>query len=308
MRKIKYTLLVCEHLFAAFHFLQESQSDDSRVSLSKWIGFWHKKPLKYESALPRREKKIASLKSTHNPFGIILETSQWSRDKKGVFHKLGTHYAFANVPSNPLMVTFSGEGVARYFDKKEARKRIHLGDNIAWTSTILNNSKPYDYIDNDEEQALESNYFMSIRFGYLFLRNGDSTIIKPYSPYRFSRQLVFYQRIPGALANDNRNASLAEGLRYWRICVLDKSMSRATFPPITPNVKKLFADDYKTWWSKTHGNFLDGYLQTLVEAAGPISTKIPEVAHQECSNAVPHTRNSFTPLVMSSEQCKGKGP
>ncbi|MCD9637946.1 hypothetical protein HAX54_021497 [Datura stramonium] len=73
-------------------------------------------------------------------------------------------------------------------------------------------------------------------------------------------------------------------------------MSRATFPPITPNVKKLFADDYKTWWSKPHGNFLDGYLQNLVDAAGPISTKILEVAHQECSNVVPQTRNSFTPM------------
>ncbi|MCD9645052.1 hypothetical protein HAX54_033705 [Datura stramonium] len=51
-------------------------------------------------------------------------------------------------------------------------------------------------------------------------------------------------------------------------------MSRASFPPITPNVKKLFANDYMTWWLKMHGNFLDGYLQTLVDAARLISTKI----------------------------------
>ncbi|MCE0482258.1 hypothetical protein HAX54_040840 [Datura stramonium] len=73
-------------------------------------------------------------------------------------------------------------------------------------------------------------------------------------------------------------------------------MSHANFPSITPNVKKLFADDYKTWSSKMHENFLDGYLQTLVDAGGPISTKILEVAHQECSNAIPQTGNSFTPL------------
>ncbi|MCD9639227.1 hypothetical protein HAX54_023609 [Datura stramonium] len=53
-------------------------------------------------------------------------------------------------------------------------------------------------------------------------------------------------------------------------------MSRVTFSPVTPNIKKLFADDYKTWWSKTHGNFLDNYFQILVDAAGPISTKISE--------------------------------
>ncbi|MCE2055592.1 hypothetical protein HAX54_042934 [Datura stramonium] len=57
-----------------------------------------------------------------------------------------------------------------------------------------------------------------------------------------------------------------------------------------------------------HENFLDGYLQTLMDAAGPISIKISEVAHQEYSNAVPRTENSFTPLVMSLEQYKGKGP
>ncbi|MCE5166819.1 hypothetical protein HAX54_027485, partial [Datura stramonium] len=170
-------------------------------------------------------------------------------------HYFKTHYALANVPSNPLIVAFSGEGAARYFDKNEARKRIHLGDNIAWTSTMLNNSEPYNYIYNDEAQALESNYFMSIRFGYLSLRNGNSTIIKSYSPHRFSRQFGFYQRIPCTLANDNRSASLVEGLRYWHICVLDKSMS-----------------------------------------PGPISTEISEVAHQECSNAIPQTGNSFTPL------------
>ncbi|MCD7456871.1 hypothetical protein HAX54_033392 [Datura stramonium] len=49
-------------------------------------------------------------------------------------------------------------------------------------------------------------------------------------------------------------------------------------------------------------------VQTLLTGCWLISTKIPEVAHQECSNAVPQTGNSFTPLVMSSEQCKGKGP
>ncbi|MCE3216020.1 hypothetical protein HAX54_004479 [Datura stramonium] len=77
-------------------------------------------------------------------------------------------------------------------------------------------------------------------------------------------------------AYDNRSASLDKGLRYWRICVLHRSMSHATFPPVTPDVKKLFADDYMTWWSKTHGNFLDNYFQILVDAPGPISTKISE--------------------------------
>ncbi|MCD7455300.1 hypothetical protein HAX54_027769 [Datura stramonium] len=73
-------------------------------------------------------------------------------------------------------------------------------------------------------------------------------------------------------------------------------------------MKKLFADDYKTSWLKAHENFLDGYLQILVDAARPITTKILEVAHQECSNSVPQIGNSYTPLVIPSEKYKGKGP
>ncbi|MCD9641101.1 hypothetical protein HAX54_026974, partial [Datura stramonium] len=190
----RYIPRVCKYLFTDFHYLQESKTDSSRVSLSKWIGFWYKKALRYEPALPRREKKTAHLKSMHNPTRAIPETSQWSRDEEGVFSKLGvkpakkeetyleallpcwlcafvrhseegdftrletfkiattmaskqkislvvpilqasivvsTRYALANGPSNPPMVDFSGEGVARYFDKKEEKKRIHHGDNIA---------------------------------------------------------------------------------------------------------------------------------------------------------------------------------
>ncbi|MCD9639493.1 hypothetical protein HAX54_024064 [Datura stramonium] len=258
----RYIPRVCEYLFTTFHYLQESKTDSSRVSLSRWIGFWYKKYLRYEPAPPRREKKTARLKFMHNPIGAIPETSQWSRGEEGVFSKFGVKPAkkeetylaaffscwlcafvfplkegdfirpetfkmetmmdtkrkislalpvlasiYSDWPSNPLMVAFLGEGVARYYDKKKARKRIHQGDNIAWASTMLNNSEPYDYIDDNDALELELNYFESIRFGYLPLRNGNSAIIEPYSPHRFSHQFGFYQRIPGVSAYNNRSAS-----------------------------------------------------------------------------------------------------
>ncbi|XP_059280453.1 uncharacterized protein LOC132034190 [Lycium ferocissimum] len=84
-------------------------------------------------------------------------------------------------------------------------------------------------------------------------------------------------------------------------------MSCATFPPVTPNVKKLFADDYRTWWSKTHGNFLDDYFQYLVDAAGPISNALLEGTHQGCTIAAPKADDSFLPEVILTEKCKGKG-
>ncbi|MCD7459579.1 hypothetical protein HAX54_041348 [Datura stramonium] len=76
---------------------------------------------------------------------------------------------------------------------------------------MLNNFDPYDYIDSNDALDLELNYFMSIHFGYLSLRNGNSIIIEPYSPHRFSRQFGFYQRIPSSLAYASSHED-----RYWR--------------------------------------------------------------------------------------------
>lgn len=85
------------------------------------------------------------------------------------------------------MDTFSGEGGARYFEKKDARKRIHGGATIAWDATLINRPNAYHYRDDVTEKEYQSNFFMSIRSNYLFLRNGDVFIIEFYSPHRFSR-------------------------------------------------------------------------------------------------------------------------
>ncbi|MCD7451342.1 hypothetical protein HAX54_011126 [Datura stramonium] len=186
----------------------EDKTDSSRVSLSRWIGFWVKKGLRYEPAPPRRENKTTRLKSSHNSTGAIPEISQCSRDEEW------THYALENGLSNSPMIAFSGEGVARYFDKKEARKRIHQGDNIAWVSMMLNNSELYDYIENNDAPELELNYFMSIRFGYLPLRNENSIIIEPYSPHQFSRQFGFYQGIPAGSISTKTSEVAPQGCSH----------------------------------------------------------------------------------------------
>ena len=72
------------------------------------------------------------------------------------------------------------------------------------------------------------------------------------------------------MKNDIRSASLDNGLTFWRICAMRQSASPATSPSIIRNVGKSFGSNYKTWWKKTHGKFLDDHLQALVDAAGPI--------------------------------------
>ncbi|KAG5592228.1 hypothetical protein H5410_042742 [Solanum commersonii] len=103
-----------------------------------------------------------------------------------------THYPLTSGPSLPRMVVYFGESVAKYFDKDEARKRVHRGENIVWNGTMLSRPHPTYYIDDGKAPELQLAYFMSLRFNYLPLSRGGSFVTEPYSPHRFSRQFGFH--------------------------------------------------------------------------------------------------------------------
>ncbi|KAH0656187.1 hypothetical protein KY285_031069 [Solanum tuberosum] len=176
---------------------------------------------------------------------------------------LKTHYPLTSGPSLPRMVVYSGEGAAKYFDKDEARKRVHRGKSIVWNATMLSRPHPTYYIDDGKAPELELAYFMSLRFNYLPLRRRGSFVIEPYSPHRFSRQFGFHQDIPGYLENDIRAESLDEGLRYWRICISHATMSKATFPPVVTSAKKLYTTQYSSWWERSYGMVLEDNLDVM---------------------------------------------
>ncbi|KAL0283518.1 UNVERIFIED_CONTAM: hypothetical protein Sangu_2884000 [Sesamum angustifolium] len=81
-------------------------------------------------------------------------------------------------------------------------------------------------VDDGHAEELDHSYFVAIRSSCLTLRQGVKFIIEPYSPHRFGRQFGYYQDVPGTLKYDTCVASLEEGLRYWRLCVLSKSSSK----------------------------------------------------------------------------------
>lgn len=110
-----------------------------------------------------------------------------------------THFPLSNGPSIPLMTAYSGEGGVKYFDGELARKCIHQGDSVVWTSTMPSKSDPCHFVDNDKDEEIEISYFMSLHFNLLPFRYGGSFILEPYSPHRFSRQFGFYQGLPRIL-------------------------------------------------------------------------------------------------------------
>ncbi|KAL0311585.1 UNVERIFIED_CONTAM: hypothetical protein Sangu_2453200 [Sesamum angustifolium] len=112
------------------------------------------------------------------------------------------------------MTRFSGEGGAKYYEQREARKHFHKAEFISWACNMLVKDMPFKFVDNGHAEELDHNYFVAICSSSLTLCQGGRFIIEPYSPHRFGHQFGYYQDVPGTLKYDTRVASLEEGLRY----------------------------------------------------------------------------------------------
>ncbi|KAL0378567.1 UNVERIFIED_CONTAM: hypothetical protein Sradi_3162200 [Sesamum radiatum] len=163
------------------------------------------------------------------------------------------------------------EGGAKYYDPREARKRIHKAEFVSWACNMIVKNRPFKFVDNGDAEELDHNFFIAIRSSYLTLCQGDKFIIEPYSPHRFGRQFGYFQDVPGTLKYDTRAASLEEGFRYWRLCILSKFSSKAWLPGLPTNAKKFCLEVYKAWWAKVHWTFLDDNIACL------ISPKLPKI-------------------------------
>ena len=109
------------------------------------------------------------------------------------------------------MVDFFGEGGAKPFNEKFARKFIHT--NISWDVNLF--SKNRDILI-DYNAALDGppyNYFISTRSSYLLVRCNNGIIIEPYSPHRFARRLGFCQSVSRVLKKDIRTISIDDFIR-----------------------------------------------------------------------------------------------
>lgn len=93
------------------------------------------------------------------------------------------------------MVTFYGEGGARYYDSRDARKQIHKEGLIYWTFNMFTDKWNLMHFDNVRASDTEHSYYMFVRSNYLPICNGDHFMIEPDSPHRFSHQFGYYQEI-----------------------------------------------------------------------------------------------------------------
>nr|GMD50166.1 ABC transporter G family member 11 [Ipomoea batatas] len=148
---------------------------------------------------------------------------------------------------SPKMVTSSGEGGAKHYDRIDARKRIFKGEHASWLCTTRQNGRDFFFCDDKRGGKDNFEYFICLRPGFLVLRQGRQCKAEPYVPHRFSRQFGFYQAsAPGLLLTDDRDVTLAKGFQLHRQYEHFHSMSKATFPMIPTFPKKHVSDTYKS--------------------------------------------------------------
>nr|GLL21813.1 uncharacterized protein LOC109157656 [Ipomoea trifida] len=141
---------------------------------------------------------------------------------------------------SPKMVTSSGEGGVKHYDRIDARKRIFKGEHASWLCTSRQNGRDFFFCDDKRGARDNFEYFICLRPGFLVLRQGRQCKAEPYVPHRFSRQFGFYQAsAPGLLLTDDRDVRLLRDFNS-------------------------IANTYKAWLVDVHANLLETRVTDIV--------------------------------------------
>lgn len=97
-----------------------------------------------------------------------------------------------------------------------------------------------------------ASFFSSLRSCHISSCYEDKLIVEPYSPYRFSPQLGFYQ--VGTL---------------WRICVHHGDRSKVFLPTFMSNPQNHVTARFRGWWVNKHGDYLEKNTYKLVDNTIP---------------------------------------
>lgn len=79
----------CKYLFLVVHTLREKVNSQYMVSMTKWINYWFRGPLKYPKPLARNSKLVKPPKCSYNPLGFMDLICGWTPNEKKVFANMG---------------------------------------------------------------------------------------------------------------------------------------------------------------------------------------------------------------------------
>ncbi|KAL0301941.1 UNVERIFIED_CONTAM: hypothetical protein Sradi_6470900 [Sesamum radiatum] len=86
------------------------------------------------------------------------------------------------------MTRFSGEGGAKYYEPREARKSIHKAGFISWASNMLVKYGPFKFVDDGYAKELDHEELLCCNsFELSYPSSSGRFIIEPYITHRFGR-------------------------------------------------------------------------------------------------------------------------
>ncbi|KAM5552681.1 hypothetical protein ABKV19_025078, partial [Rosa sericea] len=156
----------------------------------------------------------------------------------------------------------------KHFGDSQALSLFTVCDNVRMDAFARVFSDSRVIINRDNISHLDFIYLISLRSGYLTLRQDNRRVIQPYSPHRFSRQFGYVQDIPGSLKNDIRTSVLTLTYKHWDSCTRMNTKCAVTLPIQSDITEYMVTRDYVDWWSKV-------YHSTPVKATKEAPTSRP---------------------------------
>ncbi|KAK6153625.1 hypothetical protein DH2020_013264 [Rehmannia glutinosa] len=109
--------------------------------------------------------KMAGIKTSGRRVGLVVPVL--ASIYKGLNKIAGSSRPSRIYSTFPVHFVYGG---AKYYDPADARKRIHKGELVSLTCTMITKEKDFTCVDNGNAEEFERNYFLAIRSNYLPLR------------------------------------------------------------------------------------------------------------------------------------------
>ncbi|CAN6586386.1 unnamed protein product [Malus baccata var. baccata] len=152
----------------------------------------------------------------------------------------------------PLMTKYSGVLSTKSLDDLQARALFESCEDLRMDPLARVGSARRGIVDNSHIRSSDLSYLISLRSGFVSLRQEDRCIVQPYSPHRFSRQFGFVQNLPGKLKENNQSTSLQAVYMHWESCTRARTNAVITLPAKDEFKSNPVTRVYARWWSKVY--------------------------------------------------------
>ena len=199
----------------------------------------------------------------------------------------GTHFFSSTLnKSGPLMTKHSGVLSSKSLDDSQAQALFRSCEGLKMDYLARVGSVRRGIMDDSHLRFSDLSYLVSLRSGYVSLRQEDRCIVQPYSPHRFSRQFGFVQHVPGKLKEKNQLDSLQAVYMHWESCTRACTNASVTLPAKDEFKSSPVTRAYVSWWSKV-------YYENLGMASGTNSSHSHLNVLKEGCSVVPTQLISF---------------